>query len=152
MPQREVADGDRDATAAELAALRAHLLRFAVTLPAVAIGDSRLDADAAGLFVRLPLDGGAGVEMREFATVRNRPRWSVSVLLPVGAAAEFQRLGWGRSRPADESGPLLLELMRPRHQADISPLRRVIATAHRVAGGAQEPNRHPTPRTVRSFR
>ena len=141
MPPRGLADAQLGPTAAELTALRAQLLRFAVTLPAVAIGDSRLYTDAAGLFVRFPFDDGAAVVTREFATVRNRPRWSLSVLLPAGVTAEFQRLGWGRPRPADGSGPLLLELVRPRHQADIRPLQRVIATAHRVAAPAQGRNR-----------
>ena len=136
-----LADGERAATAAELTALRAQLLRFALTLPAVAIGDSRLDVDAAGLFVRVPLDDGAAVEMREFATVRTRPRWSLSVLLPVGVTAEFQRLGWGRPRPADGSGPLLSSWCGPASEADIRPLQRVIATAHRAAADAQGRNR-----------
>ena len=117
--------------------MRAQLLRFAVTLPDVAIGDSRLDADAAGLFVRASLGDGAAVEMREFATLRNRPRWSLSMLLPIGATAELQRLGWGRTRAPEGSGPWLLELVRPRHEADIRPLQRVIATAHRAAADAQ---------------
>jgi hypothetical protein len=141
IPQRRVVDSERSATAAEVSAMRAQLLRFALTLPDVAIGGSRLDAEAAGLFVRLPLDDRAGFEMREFATVRNRPRWSLSVLLPIGATAELQRLGWGRPQASKQSGPLLLELVRPRQEADLLPLQRVIATAHRVAADAQGRNR-----------
>jgi hypothetical protein len=135
LPPRRVADGERAATAGELAARRAQLLRFAVTLPDVAIGESRLEPHAAGLFVRLPRDGGAGVESREFATLRTRPQWRLSVLLPARATAELQRLGWGRPRHADGSGPLVLELVRPRHDDDLGPLQRVIAAAHRDAQG-----------------
>jgi len=141
MSPRGITEAQAGPTAAQVTALRAQLLRYAVTLPAVAIGDSRLHTDAAGLFVRFPLDDGAAVVTREFATLRNQPRWSMSVLLPAGVTAEFQRLGWGRPRPAYGSAPLLLELVRPRHQADIRPLQRVIATAHRVAAPAQGRNR-----------
>ena len=42
MPPRGVADAQPGPTAAQLTALRAQLLRYAITLPAVAIGDSRL--------------------------------------------------------------------------------------------------------------
>jgi hypothetical protein len=113
------------------------LLRFLLTLPGVALGDSRLDADAAGIFVRVSNEDGTGFEMREFATLRNHPRWSLSVILPADGMVSLQRLGWGRPRSADGSGPLLLELVRPRSEADVEPLERVLATAHRVASNAQ---------------
>jgi hypothetical protein len=79
--------------------------------------------------------------MREFATLRSRPRWSLSVLLPIEATVELQRLGWGRPRPTAASGPLLLELVRPRRDDDIEPLQRVVATAHRGAADAHGRNR-----------
>ena len=135
-PRAQVAT-DRAPTAAEIAALRGRLLRFALTLPEVALGDSRLDDDAAGIFVRVPGDDGTGFEMREFATLRDRPQWSLSVLVPIDALVDLQRLGWGRPRPADGPGPLLLELARPRSEAEIAPLQGILAAAHRVAANPQ---------------
>jgi hypothetical protein len=76
---------------------------------------------------------GAGFEMREFATLRSHPRWILTVVLPIEAMVDLQRLGWGRPRPSDAPGPLLLELVRPRAEADIAPLQRVLATAHAAA-------------------
>ena len=134
---RQVDQTGRTATTAEIAALRAQLLRFLLTLPGVALGDSRLDADAAGIFVRVSNEDGTGFEMREFATLRSHPRWSLSVILPVDGMVSLQRLGWGRPRSADGSGPLLLELVRPRSEADVESLQRVLASAHRVASNAQ---------------
>jgi hypothetical protein len=136
IPPRE-AGGQRAATPAEAAALRASLLQFAMSLPAVALDASRLDAEAAGLFVRRSRDDGTDLELREFATVRTHPRWRLSVLLPMAATAELQRRGWGRPRPPDEPGPLLLELARPRSEADLPALERIIALAHRAAAGDQ---------------
>jgi hypothetical protein len=135
-PRARVA-ADRAATPAEISALRARLLRFALTLPEVALGDSRLDDAAAGMFVRVARDDGTGVEMREFATLRDQPRWSLSVVVPIEAMVDLQRLGWGRARPSDGPGPLLLELARPRAEADIAPLQGVLAAAHRVAANPQ---------------
>jgi hypothetical protein len=140
IPPRQVSD-DRAATPAQIAGLRARLLQFALTLPSVALGASRLDADAAGLFVRISEDDDTDVEMREFATLRTHPRWRLSALLPIPATAELQRRGWGRPRPSDGPGPLLLELVRPRSEADIEPLQRIIAIAHRAAAGDQGRNR-----------
>jgi hypothetical protein len=120
-------------TRADSAALRGQLLRFALTLPDVALGDSRLDDQAAGIFVRVSRRDEVGFEMREFATMRRHPRWSLSVVLPIATMVDFQRLGWGRAREPDGPGPLLLELVRPRSEADVDPLQGVLATAHRAA-------------------
>jgi hypothetical protein len=134
VPERASLPAGSPPSTAEVGELRRLLLRFALGLPDVAIGDSRLDAGAAGLFVRVMVDDEAGFVMREFATLRNRPRWSLSVVLPVGAVAELQRLGWGRPRSADRSlRTLLLELARPRGDADLAPLERALALAHRAA-------------------
>jgi hypothetical protein len=140
LPPREP-PGGRAATPAEVAELRARLLQSAMSLPGVALDASRLDADAAGLFVRRSGDDGTDLEMREFATLRTHPRWRLSVVVPMAATAELQRLGWGRPRPPDGPGPLLLELTRPGTEADLGPLQQIIALAHRVAADGQGRNR-----------
>ena len=142
VPERAGLQPQSPPSAAETAAMRARLLRFALTLPGVAIGDSRLDPGAAGLFHRVVVEDGAGPVQREFATLRNRPRWSFNVVLPVGAAAELQRLGWGRPRQANGSAQaLVVELARPRGDADLAPLARALVIAHRAAGEDQGRNR-----------
>ena len=45
---------------ADVSALRDRLLRYVLTLLEVALGGSRLDDDAAGIFVRVSRDGGGG--------------------------------------------------------------------------------------------
>lgn len=141
IPPRQALEGDRAATAAQIAALRRQVLRFALTLPGVALGESRLDVDAAGLFLRFSLDDGARVEVREFATLRTYPRWTLSAVLPIGTIARLQRLGWGRSRHSNRPGPLLLELVRPRNGAEVRALQHVVAAAHRAAADPQSRNR-----------
>jgi hypothetical protein len=142
VPERADLQPPNPPSATEVAALRARLLRFALTLPGVALGDSRLDLGAAGLFHRVLIEDGAGVVAREFATLRNRPRWSFSVVLPVDAAAELQRLGWGRPRQATASAQaLVVELARPRHDADLAPLGRALVIGHRAAAEGQGRNR-----------
>jgi hypothetical protein len=141
IPPRRARNGEPTATAAQIAALRRHVLRSALTLPGVALGESRLDLDAAGLFVRFSLDDGARVEMREFATLRTHPRWRLSALLPIGTIAMLQRLGWGRPRHCDQPGTLLLELVRPRSEAEVPPLQHVLAAAYRAAADPQGRNR-----------
>jgi hypothetical protein len=142
VPERAGLQPQSPPSAAEVAAMRAQLLRFALTLPGVALGDSRLDPGAAGLFHRVVLEDGAGLVQSEFATLRNRPRWSFNVVLPVGAAAELQRLGWGRPRQATSSAQaLVVELARPRSDADLGPLVRALVIAHRAATGDQGRNR-----------
>jgi hypothetical protein len=140
LPARHV-DDRASASSAEIADLRARLLRFALTLPGVALGDSRLDDDAAGLFVRVWQDDGLRSELREFATLRTHPRWRLSVLVSVDTTARLQRLGWGRPRLPDGPGPLLLDVSRPRSEADIEPLQRVLASAYRAAAPDQDRNR-----------
>jgi hypothetical protein len=141
IPPRPPTDGDQAATPSELAALRQQVLQFALRLPDVALGDSALDSAAAGLFVTISSDDGLRVELREFATLRKHPRWRLSVVVPVAAALELQRLGWGRPRPPDGPGPLMLDLVRPRHDADLTALQRVVAAAYRAATGGQGRNR-----------
>jgi hypothetical protein len=129
-------------SSADVAAMRARLLRFALTLPNVALGDSRRDPSAAGLFHRVVIDDGAGFVAHEFATLRNRPRWSLRVVLPVDAAAELQRLGWGRPLQASGSAlELVVELAPPRSDADLAPLARALIIGHRAAAGDQGRNR-----------
>jgi hypothetical protein len=128
---------DHTITPAEVAALRARLVRYALTLPDVAVGDSGLDDEAAGIFVRVPRHDGPGFEMREFATLHTHPRWRLSVVLPIDAMVDLQRLGWGRPRSSDGPGPLLLELVRPRAEADVAGLMGVVATAHRALANPQ---------------
>ncbi len=142
VPERDGLEPQTPPSAAEVAAMRTQLLRFALTLPGVALGDSRLDPGAAGLFHRVAIEDGAGLVQSEFATLRTRPRWSFNVVLPVSAAAEFQRLGWGRPRQANGSSQaLVVELARPRSDADVGPLARAVASAHRAATGDQGRNR-----------
>lgn len=142
VPERASLQPQSPPSAAEVAAMRARLLRFALTLPGVALGDSRLDPGAAGLFHRVVIEDGAGFVAREFATLRNRPRWSFSVVLPVGPAAELQRLGWGRPRHGNRSAQaLVVELARPRSDADLAPLARALMIGHRAAAEDQGRNR-----------
>jgi hypothetical protein len=141
IPPRQVLDGEHVATAAQIAALREQVLRFALRLPGVALGESRLDVDAVGFFLRLSLDDGARVETREFATLRTDPRWTLSACLPIATIAQLQRLGWGRPRHSKQPGPLLLELVRPRSEAEVRALQHVLAAAHRAAADNQGRNR-----------
>jgi len=136
-PKVEIEHGT---TPGEVAALRTQVLGFVLTLPEVALGDSRLDADAAGIFVRVSGDDGTPPETREFATLRNHPRWRLSVRVPIGAMVDLQRLGWGRPRPSDEAGPLLLELAGVRNEADVAALQGILAAAHRAAANPQAPS------------
>jgi hypothetical protein len=137
IPPRPSTDRDQPASPSELAALREQVLQFALRLPDVALGDSGLDAVAAGLFVTVSSDDGMRFELREFATLRKRPRWRLSVVVPVAAALELQRLGWGRPRPPDGPGALMLDLVRPRNEDDLATLQRVVAAAYRAATGDQ---------------
>ena len=134
--------------------MRAQLLRFAVTLPGVAIGDSRLDADAAGLFVRV-----VARAMAPRSRCASSPRCATG---RAGASAcscpsaprpsSSASAGAARGTRSGSAQRSLLELVRPRSDADIRPLQRVIAIAHRAAaalrGETGSPRRGPSRATA----